>query len=42
VLLVRCRLDRLPPKVDVGGERRTSMRLPDDAREVDEETQPAS
>ena len=33
-------LDRLLPNVDIEGERLTAMRVPDDAREVEDEAQP--
>ena len=33
-------LDRLLPDVDIEGERLTATRIPDDAREVEDETQP--
>jgi RND superfamily putative drug exporter len=33
-------LDRLLPNIDIEGERLTAMRVPDDAREVQDESQP--
>jgi RND superfamily putative drug exporter len=35
-------LDRLLPNVDIEGERLTALRVPDDAREVEDETQPVA